>query len=172
VLHWDHRLPILAAAITLTVMAWCQPARAQDDPEIRTRVAQAGSTGGSVGKKDKSITGEEERSRDAGRGRATHASREEGFPKTIQLNEHWRGLNWTVTLHNEGGSTYQGTWSNGYATTFDVTGFAKNSMKMERKDTPGFGAVTGTYTGSRTGNRAAGEASISNGASSKWDASW
>jgi hypothetical protein len=158
----------LAAAVTLTAIVWCQPTRAQADPAIGTRVAQAGSTGGSVGKKDKSITGEE----DAGRGRSTHASREEGFPKTIQLNEHWHGLNWTVTLRNEGGSTYQGTWSNGYATTFTVTGFAKNSMKMERRDTPGIGAVTGSYTGSRAGNRATGEASISNGATSKWDASW
>jgi hypothetical protein len=43
---------------------------------------------------------------------------------------------------------------------------------MERTDNPAFGAASGSYTGSRTGNHAAGEASISNGASSKWDASW
>ena len=173
-LHWDHRLPILAAAVTLTVMAWCQPARAQDGPAIRTLVAQAGSTGGSVGKKDKSISGEEERSSapDAGRNRSTHASREEGFPKTIQLNEHWRGLTYTITLQNVGGGNYQGTWSHGYVTKFVVTAFTSNSMKMERTDNPAFGAVTGSYTGSRTGNRAAGEASISNGGTSKWDASW
>jgi hypothetical protein len=171
VLHWDHRLPILAAAVTLSVMAWWQPARAQDGPAIRTLVAQAGSTGGSVGKKDKSI-GEEESSPDAGRGRSAHASREEGFPKTIQLNEHWHGLNYTITLQNVGGGNYQGTWSHGYVTKFIVTAFTGNSMKMERTDNPAFGAVTGSYTGSRTGNHAAGEASISNGASSKWDASW
>ena len=171
-LHWDHRLPILAAAVTLTVMAWCQPAPAQDDPAIRTRVAQAGSTGGSVGKKDKSITGEEERSPDTGRGRSTPAGREEGFPKTIHLNEHWHGLTYTITLQNVGGGNYQGTWSHGYVTKFVVTAFAGNSMKMERTDSPAVGAVTGSYTGSRTGNRAAGEASISNGGTSKWDASW
>ena len=173
-LHWDHRLPILAAAVALVVTSRCEPARAQDDPAIRqgTRVAQAGSTGGSVGKKDKSITGEEERSPDAGRGRSTHASREEGFPKTIQLNEHWHGLNYTVSLQNVGGGNYRGTWSHGYVTKFVVTAFTGNSMKMERTDDPAFGAASGSYTGSRTGNHAAGEASISNGASSKWDASW
>ena len=166
-LHWDHRLPVLAAAVTLTVMA-CQPARAQDDPAIGARVAQAGSTGGSVGKKDKSITGEEDKSAvpDAGRGRSTHASREEGFPKTIQLNEHWHGLNYTITLQNVGGGNYQGTWSHGYVTKFVVSSFTGNSMKMERTDNPALGAVTGTYTGTRTGNRAAGEASA--GALAAW----
>jgi hypothetical protein len=173
VLQWGHSLPALAAAVML-MAAGCQQARAQVSPplEKRTVLAQAGSTGGSVGKRNKSISGEEESSPDAGPGRSTHASREEAFPKTIQLNEHWHGMNWTVSLRNIGGSNYQGTWSNGYATTFAVTGFARNSMKMERKDTPGFGAVTGSYTGTRTGNRAAGDASISNGANSKWDASW
>jgi hypothetical protein len=173
VLQWGHSLPALAAAVML-MAAGCQQARAQVSTPLqkRTVLAQAGSTGGSVGKRNKSISGEEESSPDAGSGRSTHASREEALPKAIQLNEHWHGMNWTVSLRNIGGSNYQGTWSNGYATTFAVTGFARNSMKMERKDTPGLGAVTGSYTGTRTGNRASGDASISNGANSKWDASW
>jgi hypothetical protein len=173
---WGHSLPGLAAAVALTVTVGCEPAPAQAFPglEQRTLLAQAGSIGGSVGKKDKSISGEEEKSSvpDAGSGRATRANREDAFPKTIQLNEHWHGLNYTVSLRNVGGGNYQGTWSHGYVTKFVVSSFTGNFMKMERTDNPAFGAVTGTYTGTRTGNRAAGEASVSNGAVSKWDASW
>jgi hypothetical protein len=88
------------------------------------------------------------------------------------LNEHFHGLNYTITLRNSGGSNYQGTWSHGYVTKFTVTSFTRTSMKMERTDNPAFGAVTGSYTGSRAGNRANGDASISNGAISQWDASW
>lgn len=174
VLHRYHLLPHLAAAIIFAVTACCQQANARDDPAVghRIRLAQAGSTGGSVGKRDKSISGEENRSPEAGRGRSTHESREEGFPKTIQLNERWHGLNYTITLNNVGGGNYQGTWSHGYVTKFTVTAFTGNSMKMRRTDNPAFGAVNGSYTGTRTGNRAAGEAAISNGATSQWDASW
>ncbi len=172
-LQWGHSLPGLAAVVMMAT-ACCQSARAQHVPtyEAATRVAQAGSTGGSVGKRNKSISGEEESSPDAGPSRSTHASREDALPKTIQLNEHWHGLNYTISLRNVGGSNYQGTWSHGYVTKFVVTSFAGNSMKMERTDNPAFGAVTGSYAGSRTGNHASGEASISNGANSKWDASW
>jgi hypothetical protein len=88
------------------------------------------------------------------------------------LNEHWHGLNYTITLRHVGGRNYGGTWSHGYVTKFTVTSFTANSIKMERTDNPAFGACTGSYTGSRTGNRANGEASISNGATSTWDASW
>jgi len=173
VLRWGHSLPALAA-VALMATACCQPARAQHVTAYQAaiRIAEAGSTGGSVGKRDKSISGEEPSAPATESGRSAHPGKEDALPKTIQLNEHWHGMNWTVSLRNIGGSNYQGTWSNGYATTFAVTGFARNSMKMERKDTPGLGAVTGSYTGTRTGNRASGDASISNGANSKWDASW
>ena len=175
-LHWDRSLAGPAAAVALLAAACCQQAKAQGFPAIEqtTRVAEAGSTGGLIGKRDKSISGEEQRSPapEAAPGRSTHSSREDALPKTIQLNEHWHGLNYTISLHNVGGSNYQGTWSHGYATKITVTSFTKNSMKMERTDNPAFGAVTGTYAGSRTGNHASGEASISNGATSQWDASW
>jgi hypothetical protein len=93
-------------------------------------------------------------------------------PKAIQLDEHAFGMSWSITLHNVGGNNYAGTWSHGYVTRFIMTAFTKTSVKMERTDNPAVGAVTGRYTGSRNGNRAAGEAKISNGATSNWDASW
>jgi hypothetical protein len=174
----DHLFPILAAAVALTATACCQQARAQGFPatEQRTLLAEAGSTGGSIGRTDKSISGGEERSTapDTGPGRRVNrnSSREEAFPKAIQLNEHWHGLNYSISLRNVGGGNYQGTWSHGYVTKFTVTAFTKNSMKLERTDSPAIGACSGSYTGTRTGNHAEGEASISNGAVSKWDASW
>ncbi len=172
-LHWNRSPAGLAAAVAL-MAACCQQVTAQHLPAIdqATRVAEAGSIGGLIGKRDKSISGEEQRSPDAAPVRSTHASKEDALPKTIQLNEHWHGLNYTISLHNVGGNNYQGTWSHGYVTKITVTSFTKTAMKLERTDNPAFGAVTGTYTGSRTGNRASGEASISNGATSQWDASW
>jgi hypothetical protein len=158
----------------LTAMACGQQASAQG-----SLLAEAGSTGGSVGRTDKSISGGEERSTAPDAGPARHinrdTSREEGFPKTIELNEHWHGLNYSISLRHVGGANYQGTWSHGYVTKFIVTAFTKNSMKLQRTDNPAFGACSGSYTGSRTGNHAEGEASVSNGvtsANSKWDASW
>ena len=179
VLYWDHLRPGLAAAVTLALTVFCLQASAQDCLAIeqRTLVAQAGSTGGSIGKKDKSISdGGEQRSstpdvrfaRPANR----NSNKEESFPKAIQLNDHAHGLSYSVTLHNVSGNNYQGTWSHGYVTKFTVTALTKDSLKMERNDNPAFGSVSGSYTGSRTGNRAIGKATVSNGVTSDWDASW
>jgi hypothetical protein len=136
--------------------------------------AQAGSTGGSIGKQDKSISGGEEQPqiRDAGSRRPINRNTEDSLPKAIQLNDHALGLTYSITLRNVGGNIYRGTWSHGYVTSFTMAGFTKDSIKMQRHDDPAFGSVTGSYTGSRTGNRATGQATVSNGASSNWDASW
>ncbi len=153
----------------------CQPACARDalaqGQDIR--LAEGGSTGGSVGKRDKTLSGEEQSSPapDAASARSARPNRAESLPNVIQLNEHWHGMSWSVALHRAGGSNYEGTWNHGYVTKFSVS-FAGNSVRMRRTDKPALGACTGTYTGSRSGNHASGEASISSGASSTWDASW
>jgi hypothetical protein len=136
-------------------------------------LAEAGSIGGSVGRRDKTISGSEQPSAtpNAKPGRSTEPSRQDTLPNAIHLNEHWHGMNWSVTLRHAGGSNYEGTWSNGYNTKFSVS-FAGNSVKMQRADNPAIGACTGIYTGTRISNRASGEASISNGATSQWDATW
>jgi hypothetical protein len=179
VLHWDRLLASLTVAVTLTVILCCPHAIARNDLAIGegTLVAEAGSTGGSIGKRDKSISDTEAPRTSVPDVRSSppanrDSGREESFPKAIQLNEHAFGMNWSITLHNVGGNNYQGTWSHGYVSKFAVTAFTRGSMKMERANNPAVGAVTGSYAGSRTGNRAMGEASISNGATSKWDASW
>ncbi|MGB9171133.1 MAG: hypothetical protein WCC35_06035, partial [Bradyrhizobium sp.] len=139
--------------------------------------AQAGSTGGSIGKTDKSISGGEDHPSAQPHARSSRATdrdsgREESLPKTIQLNEHALGMHWSITLHNVGGNNYQGTWSHGYVTSFTMTSFTKTAVKMQRTDKAAFGAVTGSYSGSRNGNHAAGEATVSNGGTPNWDASW
>jgi len=140
-------------------------------------LAQAGSVGGTIGNQDKTISGgEQQRSSHPQAGISQPANREktkgESSPKIIQLNEHAFGMTWSVTLHNVGGNSYQGTWSHGYVTKFAVTALTNTSIKMQRVDNPKFGAVSGSYTGSRTGNTATGEATESNGSTTKWDASW
>jgi hypothetical protein len=144
---------------------------------VSSALAQAGSTGGTIGKQDKSISGgEEQRSSypHAGIGQPANPekNKKESLPKIIQLNEHAFGLTYSVTLRNVGGSSYQGTWNHGYATKFAVTALTNTSIKMQRIDNPKFGAVSGSYIGSRAGNSATGEATESNGATTKWDASW
>jgi hypothetical protein len=142
-----------------------------------TASAQAGSTGGTIGKTDKSMSGGGEQQSpipDVSAPRPTNrsSSKEESFPKTIQLNEHANGQNFSITLRNVGSNNYRGTWSHGYVTRFTVTAFTRDSIKMQRHDDPAFGAVSGSYTGSRTGNRATGEAAIANVVTTNWDASW
>lgn len=174
VLHRNRWRPALAAGFLLAAMG-CRYASAQDFPasEPGMRVAEAGSIGGAVGKRDKTLSGEEPSSAapDTGSARSARPNRGESLPNAIQLNEHWHGMSWTVTLRHAGGSSYEGTWSHGYATKFSIS-LAGNSVRMQRTDKPAFGACTGTYTGTRTGNRASGEADISNGGHSTWDASW
>jgi hypothetical protein len=144
---------------------------------VSSALAQAGSTGGTIGKLDKSISGGEEQRSSHPHERFSQPvnrekNKEEFPPKIIQLNEHAFGLTYSITLRNVGGSSYQGTWSHGYVTKFTVTALTNTSIKMRRIDNPKFGAVSGSYTGSRTGNSATGEAPESNGATTKWDASW
>jgi hypothetical protein len=138
--------------------------------------SQAGSTGGTIGKTDKSISGGEDnssrRKETSRRSENPNSERQELLPNTIRLNEHAFGINYFVTLQKVGGNLYEGTWNHGYATKFTVTGFTKDSLKMSRTDNPALGAVTSAYTGQRIGNSANGHATHSNGAQSSWDASW
>jgi hypothetical protein len=178
-MHRDHLRPGTAVALALAAMVLCPQANAQDYLAVKPgiHVAQAGSMGGSIGNTEKSLSGSRGQPSSASHVSTNHpASRnstdEGSFPKTIQMTDRAYGLSYSITLHNVGGNKYEGTWSHGYATQFTMTAFTKDSIKMSRNDKPAFGAVTGSYAGSRSGNHAMGEATVSNGAASKWDASW
>ncbi len=143
--------------------------------------AQAGSTGGVIGKTDKSISGSEERIEPQRLPAHKESSRKstrrgsdgrEALPSIIRITERAAGTNFTITLKKTGGNTYLGTWNHGYVSTFTVIDFTAGSLKMLREDKPALGAVSGRYTGQRSGNSAHGEAVESHGFTPTWDASW
>jgi hypothetical protein len=182
----SHRVAAKFAAI-FALALYSYTATASDSQEAAAqlrsdsgalRLAQAGSTGGTLGKQDKSISGDEEPA-EGQRPRPDKSERPTGresntltaLPSVIRLNEH-AIVNYSITLTKTGDNTYHGTWSHGYVSTFTVTSFTKDSLNMLRQDNPAIGSVTGTYTGQRSGNSAHGSAAISNGFISSWDATW
>jgi hypothetical protein len=142
------------------------------------RLAQAGSTGGMIGKQDKSVSGDKEPAERQGpnsdkpeRPTSRAVNSISALPSVIRLNEH-SIANFSITLKKTGGNTYRGTWNHGYVSTFTVTSFTRDSLNMVRQDDAAIGAVSGTYKGQRSGNSASGRAAISNGFATTWDASW
>jgi hypothetical protein len=140
---------------------------------------QPGSTGGTIGKQDKSISGSEEQSERRGPASAKSKRRANGesnsagaLPGSIRLIEHTTA-DYSITLTKTDGNTYNGTWSNGYGSTFTVTDFTKDSLNMVRQDGAATTGVSGTYTGRRSGNSAKGRATLSHGYGVRtWDATW
>jgi len=178
-LQWKYLQPSLTAIVALLATILCLPANAQDHlANQRMLVAQAGSIGGTVGKTDKSVISNDTNQPSSTRhakpvpAATRNANKEESLPKSIQMDDHALGMTFFITLHNVGGKNYEGTWSHGYATKFTIVAFTHDSIQMNRTDKPKFGAVTGSYSGSRSGNHATGQATVSNGAHSKWEASW
>jgi hypothetical protein len=117
--------------------------------------SQAGSTGGSIGDTEKSVSGvrkaRPERNERVLKPAGDSSPKSEALPNSIRITDRY-GLTYTITLQKTGERTYQGTWSHGYATTFTVTEFTAHALNMHREDKPTFGSVTGTYTGVQSGN--------------------
>ena len=147
---------MLALAMTL---AGQMPARSQ------------GSIGGTIGVTDKALSGSRSAPPQERRPKADSPEKGGALPDTIMITDH-AGLTYSIVLHKRGKNTYGGTWSHGYVTTFTVTKFTTDSLNMIREDKPAFGSVTGTYAAHRSGNSAHGNATVSNGAASTWDATW
>jgi hypothetical protein len=135
----------------------------------RLVLAQAGSTGGTIGKQDKSVSGGEEPRTTARKSATTHNS---SLPQTIRLTESSLAGTFSITLQRSGAKIYEGTYSNGVVTTFAIVNFTTDTVTMTRSDKPAWGAVTGTYVGHRYGNSATGNAPLSNLGTVTWDASW
>jgi hypothetical protein len=142
--------------------------------------AQAGSTGGTIGKQDKSLSG----------GEATRAPRgitrsnkpppaSSSLPQTIHLNEHHGTLgDWSATLKRTGTNTYEALWNTGIISRMMVT-IGQESMTIERHDLSGtVNLCTGHYTGTHQPgtSKASGEdaavCAFGVAVTNTWDASW
>jgi hypothetical protein len=141
--------------------------------------AQADSTGGTIGKTDKSISGGEETPAQ----RPTTPSPKlaptsSSLPSTIHINEHKATYGeFSATLRRTNSNIYEGVWNQGTITRMTVT-IGQESMTMERVDlSGGIFSCHGHYTGTRVLGtlKASGADSVTcglNAATSTWDASW
>jgi hypothetical protein len=138
---------------------------------------QPGSTGGTIGKTDKSISGGEERSEPSGGSRhpehSTTQTPDEGqtLPQRIRLIQG----SYSATLRHLGGNAYQATWNDQGVSRMTVT-ITKVSVIIQRQDIRGTEPLWSvTYSGTRTGNTASGTYNTTspiNGAQGPWEASW
>jgi hypothetical protein len=133
-----------------------------------TAFAQAGSTGGTIGKTDKSESGGEEKTEIK-----RPAQREElSSPSVIRFSEHGLFGEYTATLRRVGGNEYAATW-NVAVTPRMIVRMTKDAMTVQRSDTSNLSGILAsvTYSGTRTGNTASGSfnGGINRGT---WDASW
>jgi hypothetical protein len=136
-------------------------------------LAQAGSTGGTIGKTGKSVSGEDASSHARGPARKLSngeaSSQSHGSPQVIRLNEHnttWGDF--SCTLRNVGGNTYEGTWNVPLVSRMTVT-LTSGSLTIRRQDA---GGLSGLYEGKRSSNGASGSLSLTNGSKGTWDATW
>jgi hypothetical protein len=139
--------------------------------------AQAGSTGGAIGKQDKSISGGDEQSEPSGSARHPRRSTiqypDEGqiLPQRIRLIQG----SYSATLRHLGGNAYQAMWNDRGVSRMTVT-MTTVSITIQRQDISGTGPLWSvTYSGTRTGNTASGSYNTTspiNGAQGPWEASW
>jgi hypothetical protein len=133
--------------------------------------AQAGSTGGTVGKQDKSVSGGEEQTEIRRPNHSSAPAASQVLPGTIQFSEHGAVGHYSATLRHVGGNEYEATWNIAVTSRMTVR-MTKDSMTVQRRDTSNpYGLASGTYFGTRTGNSASGSFSIGINHGT-WDASW
>jgi hypothetical protein len=139
--------------------------------------AQAGSTGGTIGQTNKSVSGGEDQTEIRRPTRPSTPPASQGakdwqtLPGTIQFNEHGALGSYSATLRRVGGSEYEATWNVAVTSRMTVR-MTKDSMTFQRRDTSNaWGLASGAYVGTRTGNSASGSFSIGVNHGT-WDASW
>jgi hypothetical protein len=138
---------------------------------------QPGSTGGTIGKTDKSISGSEQKSEPSGGARHPEHSKTQSPDERQTLPQRIRLIqgSYSATLRHLGGNAYQATWNDQGVSRMTVT-MTTVSMTIQRQDVSGTGPLWSvTYSGTRTGNTASGTFNTTNpinGAQGPWEASW
>jgi hypothetical protein len=139
--------------------------------------AQAGSTGGTISKQDKSTSGggEEQRKPQGSRAKTSgHSGETQGLPQTIRLSESSIGGSYSITLRHTGGNAYEGTWNVGILSRMTIS-MTNTTMVIVRHDVsnPTGPLYSSTYSGVRAGNSASGSFLNHNvGVTGTWEASW
>lgn len=140
-------------------------------------LAQAGSTGGTIGKQDKSASGggQEQSEPQGHRAKPSgHSEERQGLPQTIRLSENSIGGSNSITLHHSGGSTYEGTWNVGIVSRMTIN-MTNATMVVVRHDVsnPLGSLYSSTYSGTRAGNSASGSfVNHTVGVTGTWEATW
>jgi hypothetical protein len=142
-------------------------------------LAQAGATGGSIGKQDKSLSGSGETPAPHRNALSTKpAPSSSSLPAIIHLNEHngtWG--DWSATLKRQDSNTYEAVWNNGEISQMTVT-IGQESMTIERRDLSGnVNLCRGHYIGTRvpgTSKASGDDVAVCQlgSATNSWEASW
>src|ERR1700689_4435242 len=118
-------------------------------------LAQAGSTGGTIGKQDKSISGGEVADRPRAalhpmRRAARAPAESSSLPPTIHLHEHNPTYgDYSATLKRTNSNTYEAVWTPGGGTSRMMVTIGQESIAIERSDTSGVFPCHGHYMGAR-----------------------
>ena len=146
---------------------------------VTAALAQAGSTGGTIGKTDKSLSGNEETPARRPNGRSAKATpASSSLPSTIHINEHNATQGeFSATLKRTGSNTYEAVWNPGGVTSRMMVTIGQESIAIERSDTSGVFPCHGHYMGARVPgtSKASGEDTGACGVvgfTDTWDASW
>ena len=144
--------------------------------------AQPGSTGGTLGKTDQSLSGGgptelpdkgKSLKRSAPGKESNDKAAVDGLPRTVNIIERSSFGEFRAQLTRTGASTFEGTWNHGVTSRMTVTAFTKDQIVMQRTDTAGLVMLSGHYSGRRAGNRVPnGTARLSTGVVTSWEASW
>ncbi|MFZ1107788.1 MAG: hypothetical protein WAN43_05515 [Rhodomicrobium sp.] len=141
------------------------------------------STGGSIGKQDKSISGSDETAPSPEpkgpafkkRQPSVRESAPTELPQSIRLHVTSIWGDFRGTFHNTGGNHYQGSWNHGLRSSMTVT-LTASTIVIDIRDTGGYvNLCSGRATGSRSGRSASGAYPHScqiGGGTANFDASW
>jgi hypothetical protein len=163
-----RRTSIGIALIALSYLAFANASSAQMQP---------GSTGGTVGKTDKSISGGEEQSEPSsgtqhhGHSTTQRPDERQTLPQRIRLIQG----SYSATLRHIAGNAYRASWNGQERESRMTVTMTTVSMTIQREDISGTGLWSVTYSGTRTGNTASGTFKTHgpiNGAEGPWEASW
>ncbi len=135
-------------------------------------IAQSGSVGGTIGRRDKNIPGDVQQPAPKSRAKGTVSTEPNSLPATIHFTERGMLATYTCILRRLSGNVYEAKWNVPVVSKMTVT-VKGSAITIRRQDTSNavWSLVTAVYSGTRTGNNASGSFNT-NGYGGTWTASW